>query len=97
MDKSTFNLIKKITEYKGRTQNTKVQVWKKAELVIINLVQAKAFPNEIKTLKTKNAVAKTKVSKLYTLSPFLDEEGILGGHLSHAVLHPHISSIQQYY
>ncbi|XP_053363240.1 uncharacterized protein LOC128533064 [Clarias gariepinus] len=89
-------LKRKIKEYKGLTQSTKdstsLEERKEAELLIIKLVQAKAFSNEIQTLKTKKAVAKTKNCKLYKLNPFLDDEGILrvGGRLSHAALHPHV-------
>lgn len=74
-------------------ENTSLEERKEAELVVIKLVQAKAFSKERKGLKARVAVAKTKDSNLYKLSPFLDEEGILrvGARLSHAVLHPHVN------
>ncbi|KAK0146559.1 hypothetical protein N1851_014131 [Merluccius polli] len=48
---------------------------KKAELSIVKLVHEEAFSDEIKSLKLKKVAAKD--SKLFKLSPFLDEEGIL--------------------
>lgn len=65
---------------------------KEAELVVIKLLQAQYFSREIKYLEAKKAVAKAKDSKLYKLSPLLDEERVhrVGGRLINAVLHPHV-------
>lgn len=79
---------------KKRTINesTTLEERKEAELFIVKLVQEEAFPNEMKSLKEREVIAKTKYSNLNKLSPFLDEEGVLrvGGRLSQAALHPHI-------
>lgn len=88
-------LIRKIKEYKGNTViakgSTSLAERKQAKLVVIKFLQAKVFSREIKILEAKKVVAKTKDSKLYKLSPLLDE-GVLrvGGRLSHAVLHPYV-------
>lgn len=89
-------LKRKIRECKGTSQNkrgsTRLEERKEAELVVIKLLQAKVFSKEIKNLKAKKAVAKTKDSKFYKLNSLLDEEGVrrVGGRLSHAILHPHV-------
>ncbi|KAI4892141.1 hypothetical protein NFI96_009207, partial [Prochilodus magdalenae] len=90
-------LKRKIKEYKEGKQrtneSTSLEERKEAEFAIIRLVQEEAFSDDMKRLKLKNMVAETKNSKLYKLSPFLDEEGILrvGGRLSQASLHPHVT------
>ncbi|XP_028406790.1 uncharacterized protein LOC114529233 [Dendronephthya gigantea] len=68
-----------------------VEEWQKSEMEIIKLVQSKAFPTEIKKIKSiqadtslsnrhsdkkKKAVLK-KTSSLQTLDPFIDSDGIL--------------------
>ncbi|KAA0703644.1 hypothetical protein E1301_Tti015510 [Triplophysa tibetana] len=94
--KAVARLKRQVKEYKGVKQRTNaatsLEERKEAELTIIKLVQEEAFSEEIKSLKAKRVVTKTKNSKLYKLSPFLDEEGILrvGGRLSQATLHPHV-------
>ena len=85
--------VKECKDGKQRTsEDTNLEERKEAELAIIKLVQAEAFSDEIKDLKLKTAITKTKDSKLCKLNPFLDEEGILrvGGRLSQAPLHPHV-------
>ncbi|KAJ8380265.1 hypothetical protein SKAU_G00010430 [Synaphobranchus kaupii] len=94
--KAVARLKRMAKEYKGLKQrtneSTSIEERKEAELAIIKLVQKEAFSDEIKRLKLKKEVAKTKESKLQKLSPFLDEEGILrvGGRLCQAALHPHV-------
>lgn len=89
-------LKRQIREYKGVQQRTNectsLEERKEAELAVVKLVQEEAFSDLIKCLKLGNVTVKTKDSKLYKLSPFLDEEGILrvGGRLSRATLHPHV-------
>lgn len=89
-------LRRKVREHKGELQksneSTSLEERKETELFVIKLVQEKAFAKEIKCLKSKKPIPKTNDTKLYKLSPFLDEEGILrvGGRLSQAVLHPHV-------
>lgn len=89
-------LRRKVKVHKGdlpkSKESTTLEERSATELFVIKLVQENAFANEIKTLKANKAVPKTKDNKLYKLSPFLDEEGILrvGGRLSQAVLHPHV-------
>ncbi|XP_037388700.1 uncharacterized protein LOC119262023 [Pygocentrus nattereri] len=83
-------LRQRVKEQKGKKQrtneSTSLEERKEAEIVIVKLVQEEAFPNEIKSLKANKVISKSKNSKLYKLSPFLDEEGILrvGGRLSQA-------------
>lgn len=94
--RAVARLKRKIKEFKGVKQrnnkSTSLEERKEAELVIIKLVQKEAFSDEIRSLKLKKEIAKTKDSRLYKLNPFLDEEGILrvGGRLSQATLHPHV-------
>lgn len=88
-------LRRKVKEHKGDIQRTKestLEERKQTELFVIKIVQEKAFAEEIKSLKSNKTVSKTTNHKLYKLSPFLDEEGILrvGGCLGQAVLHPHV-------
>lgn len=73
-------------------ESTSLEERKEAKLAIVKLVQEDTFSDEIKSLKLKKAIAKTKDHKLHKLSQFLDEKGILrvGGCLSQATLHPHI-------
>ncbi len=73
-------------------ESTSLEERKEAELFIIKLVQKEAFSDEIKSLKLKEVVVKTKNGRLHKLNPFLDNEGILrvGGRLSQAMLHPHV-------
>ncbi|KAJ8351224.1 hypothetical protein SKAU_G00227000 [Synaphobranchus kaupii] len=76
--KAVARLKRMAKEYKGLKQrtneSTSIEERKEAELAIIKLVQKEAFSDEIKRLKLKKEVAKTKESKLQKLSPFLDEE-----------------------
>ncbi|KAL6465838.1 hypothetical protein MHYP_G00259710, partial [Metynnis hypsauchen] len=89
-------LRRRVKEQKGEKQrtneSTSLEERKEAEIAIVKLVQEEAFPNEIKSLKANKVISKSKNSKLYKLSPFLDEDGILrvGGRLSQASLHPHV-------
>ncbi|XDV30427.1 hypothetical protein PO909_033352 [Leuciscus waleckii] len=79
--KAVARLKRQVKEYKGVKQRTNeatsLEERKEAELAIIKLVQEEAFSDEIKSLKAKRVVTKAKDSKLYKLSPFLDEEVIL--------------------
>lgn len=89
-------LKRRVKEHKADKQrnneSTSLEERKEAEIAIIKLVQEEEFPDEIKSLKVKKVICKTKHSKLYKLCPFLDEEGILrvGGRLSQATLHPYV-------
>lgn len=55
-----------------------------SERVLIKLVQLESFPDDIQSLKSKNAVRSK--SKLSSLNPFIDKDGILrvGGRLLNA-------------
>lgn len=57
-----------------------------AEIAVIKLVQLQSFEKELNSLKNKNKVSRK--SKLYNLSPFLDENGIIrvGGRLKNSKL-----------
>ncbi|KAK0144674.1 hypothetical protein N1851_017016 [Merluccius polli] len=86
-------LIKEHKGVKERTnESTSLEERKKAELTIVKLVQEEAFSVEIKNLKEKGDLTKTKHNKLFKLNPILDEGGVLrvGGRLSQAALHPHV-------
>nr|XP_055049264.1 uncharacterized protein LOC129434357 [Misgurnus anguillicaudatus] len=89
-------LKRRVKEHGGVKQrtneSTSLEERKRAEIVIIKLVQEEAFSDEIKSLKARNMVVKSKYSSLFKLSPILDEEGILrvGGRLSQASLHPNV-------
>lgn len=62
------------------------------EQFIIHAVQEEAFSNEIKALKQKKEVQKSKSNELHKLNPFMDSQDILrvGGRLTQATLHPHV-------
>lgn len=89
-------LKRRVKEHKGVKQrtneSTSLEERKEAEIAIIKLVQEEAFPDEIKSLKVREVIAKTKYSNLNKLSPVVDEDEVLrvGGRLSQAALHPHI-------
>jgi len=57
-----------------------------ANITIIKIVQGLHFKEELAQLKTKGTVAKG--SQLLSLSPFLDDQGIIrvGGRLRHSAL-----------
>ncbi|KAK0144664.1 hypothetical protein N1851_017006 [Merluccius polli] len=64
-----------------------------SELFIIKLAQKEAFSHEMKSIQQcKEVRPKDKTNKLYKLSPFIDQYGVLrvGGWLANSVLHPHI-------
>nr|XP_054587464.1 uncharacterized protein LOC129152993 [Nothobranchius furzeri] len=94
--RAVARLRHKIKTYKGIIttieRDTSLEERKESELVIIKLVQAEAFSEEINALRTKKTVPESKDGRLCRLCPFLDEEGILrvGGRLTHASLHPHV-------
>lgn len=72
---------------------TSLEERRETELTIIKMVQDATFSQEMQYLKRHNDMRfKYKASKLYKLSPFLDEQGILrvGGRLTDAALHPHV-------
>ena len=72
---------------------TSVEERQEAELFIIKLVQEESFSSEIKGIKRcKEVRPKVKANKLYKLSPFVDEYGVLrvGGRLTRSSLHPHV-------
>ncbi|KAG1929509.1 hypothetical protein F2P79_022940 [Pimephales promelas] len=50
------------------------------------------FSDEIKHLRQGKEVNSRQFNKLYKLSPFIDDHGVLrvGGRLTHAELHPHV-------
>ncbi|XP_038127985.1 uncharacterized protein LOC119774524 [Cyprinodon tularosa] len=86
-------LIKEHKGVKERTnESTSLEERKEAELTIVKLVQEEALSVEIKDLKGKGNLTKTKHNKLFKLNPILDEDGVLrvGGRLSQAALHPHV-------
>ncbi|XP_039859773.1 uncharacterized protein LOC120716337 isoform X2 [Simochromis diagramma] len=90
-------LQKFVKDFKGLTQtkgeNTSVEDRQRAELFIIKLAQENTFSKEIKDLtRGKDIQLKDKTHKLYSLSPFVDEQGVLrvGGRLTRATLHPYI-------
>lgn len=62
------------------------------EQFIIHAVQEEAFSDEIKALKQKKEVQKSKSNELHKLNPFMDSQDILrvGGRLTQATLHPHV-------
>ncbi|KAK3746502.1 hypothetical protein QZH41_001765 [Actinostola sp. cb2023] len=66
-------------------ESVTVEELKKAEQIIIKVVQREAFLDEIKDLKSQQKAVK-KLSPLYRLDPFLDEQGILrvGGRIRQA-------------
>lgn len=75
------------------SEATSVQERHEAELFIIELAQREAFASEFKIVKQgKEVMPKDKTNKLYKLSPFVDNNGVLrvGGHLAKSSLHPHI-------
>ncbi|XP_032679535.1 uncharacterized protein LOC116847984 [Odontomachus brunneus] len=95
---SSFNKLLRVTAYVLRfSVNVKCKTVKrelgpitnveinKAKCVIVKLVQAEVFEEEIKALRN-NAILRT--SRLIALCPYLDEEEVLrvGGRLKHAVL-----------
>ena len=72
---------------------TSVEERQEAELFIIKLVQEESFSSEIRGIKRcKEVRPKVKANKLYKLSPFVDEYGVLrvGGRLTRSSLHPHV-------
>ncbi|XP_078495131.1 uncharacterized protein LOC144749905 [Ciona intestinalis] len=86
--------------YKFKQTNRQVYIntdlLKKAESVIIKMVQAAYFPDELRLLSTVNTsytqsnkrdVILKRGSSLYRLDPFLDDQGIIrvGGRLSNTV------------
>ncbi|XP_022523726.2 uncharacterized protein LOC111191896 [Astyanax mexicanus] len=74
-------------------ETTSVEERHEAEQFIIKLVQKEAFSSEIYSIQQcKEVKPKDKANKLYTLSPFLDENGVLrvGGRLTRSSLHPHV-------
>lgn len=82
-------ILKRIAE-KGRNKNFQLSAYmtpgefKLAREFWLKHEQAKAFPKEIRCLQTKTPISKT--SKLRSLTPFLDESGIVrvGGRLQNA-------------
>ncbi|XP_054868653.1 uncharacterized protein LOC129349462 [Amphiprion ocellaris] len=95
--KAIARLRKFVKDFKGVTQtkgeNTSVEDRQEAELFIIKLAQENTFSKEIKDLtQGKDIQLKDKTHKLYSLSPFVDEQGVLrvGGRLTRSSLHPHI-------
>ncbi|KAG1929293.1 hypothetical protein F2P79_023066 [Pimephales promelas] len=63
-----------------------------AEKFIFRAVQEEAFKDEIKALKQKGDVQRSKSTELHKLNPFMDSQDILrvGGRLTQATLHPHV-------
>lgn len=75
--------------------STSIAERQEAELFIIELVQGEAFTHEIKSIQQCSEVRpKDPVNKLYKLSPFIDEYGLLrvGERLAKSALHPHIKN-----
>lgn len=74
-------------------ESTSVKDRQEAELFLIKLAQENAFSKEIKDLtQGKDIQLKDKTHKLYNLSPFVDEQGVLrvGGRLTRSSLHSHV-------
>ena len=97
MVKAIARLKRHVKEIKGlqprSCEVTSLEERREAEMTIIKMVQEATFSWEIQCLlRHKEPQVKDKVSKLYRLSPFLDDQGILriGGRLTHAALHPHV-------
>ncbi|KAL6490192.1 hypothetical protein MHYP_G00005370 [Metynnis hypsauchen] len=97
MVKAIARLKRHVKEIKGlqprSCEVTSLEERREAELTIIKMVQEATFSKEIQCLlRHKETQVKDKVNKLYRLSPFLDDQGILrvGGRLTHAALHPHV-------
>ena len=97
MMKATARLRRRAREAKGLKtrfcESTSLEERREAELSIIKMVQQATLSQEIQCIQRhKNTQIKDKANKLYKLSPFLDDQGILrvGGRLTHAALHPHV-------
>lgn len=95
--KAIARLKRFVKQFKGdvpkNNDNTSIKNRQEAELFIVKLTQANAFKSEIKDLtQGKDIKLKDKRNKLYKLSPFIDEQGILrvGGRLTRSSLHPHV-------
>ncbi|KAG1925738.1 hypothetical protein F2P79_025333 [Pimephales promelas] len=69
---------------------TTLEERKDAEQFIIRIVQEEVFSDEIKHLRQGKEVNSRQFNKLYKLSPFIDDHGVLrvGGRLTQAELHP---------
>lgn len=71
--KAVARLQQTAKKYKGLKQHTNestsMEERKEAELAIIKLAEEEAFPTEIKRLKQKQEVAKTKESKIHKFFP----------------------------
>ncbi|XP_049319056.1 uncharacterized protein LOC125780640 [Astyanax mexicanus] len=95
MVKAIARLKRHIKEVKGlqarSCKATSLEERREAELFIIKMVQEATFSKEIQYL-LRHKETQVKGNRLYRLSPFIDEQGILrvGGRLTHAALHPHI-------
>ena len=94
---SSFQKLKRVVAYICRfienskknkqcknSEHLKVNELRNAEILIIKLIQKQEFSDEINWLRVKNNVSKK--SKILSLNPFLDENGIIrvGGRLEYS-------------
>ncbi|KAK6169143.1 hypothetical protein SNE40_020252 [Patella caerulea] len=77
-------------DHKLKSDTISVNELHNAETVILTLVQAESFPDEIKVLSSKNNCNKSvsKNSPLYRLDPFINKDGLIcvGGRLKRTSL-----------
>ncbi|RYE27129.1 MAG: hypothetical protein EOP45_02210 [Sphingobacteriaceae bacterium] len=90
-DVSDFYKMQRViaTCLRWKTKNTGAITYdelKKAEIVIVKIVQREAFPSELYSLQQTNTVHRS--SNVVNLSPFLDDNGIIrvGGRLANATI-----------
>ncbi|XP_066251914.1 uncharacterized protein [Euwallacea similis] len=74
----------KLPKDKRNTGHLSSREVQRGELLMAKLAQSQAFSSEIQDLKRKNHVSRK--SKLNSLSPFIDQDGVvrLGGRLAHS-------------
>ena len=81
--KKVVDITATILKWRFRSMD-EVDLWKRAEQVVIKLIQTDCFATEIDSLQHGRKIPQS--SSLLQLKPFLDKEGLLrvGGRLQHA-------------